>query len=702
MPTRVLRATALFLSLFVALGAGSMPEEKKDILGDLMGAVGKSAGSSVALAGAKWVIGRIYDGTCRPKMEDVINQAICDGFASFSGRNESQWKEKMEAKLNEISTRLETIDRATTQIQASIDRNHKETYRLFLQAASRHEAARVETRTINLWSEFKDQFDNVDEDLNREAMVRFAKKIISNNLDRKLGDLNTVLTHPIGGGQPLLRYPFYAWSDTRGFNAPPETFNSDGSVDAAYDFAEKAFMDFRMQQQKLFIMYVWAAKVLELDCEMGNTPCVEPPSSSKEIKRNYDRYTREQVERFNEGLEWLLMAYGRPSWGDPWFLPLAANQLFLRANYLNAAILGEGNGVWGRVISMGDAWDGNISLQCGAASGTIKPVFSYLVPVHGRNSLTAADWWTSRASNGVFDEVRFSPNWKVFHYFVPNAPVGPCTVADQLPKKGILPWVQTGTQVVRAQGSDGGEVTFGSFLAMHRAGGAYALASGSKWSAPKAPIRREWGGALIEDHRFEYTIDTNGKSGFPYAALISQGRGEYKVRFSGGGSRVENYNQLYLVDTKNLYFPENRGVTVNMIQSGDCAKACPGSNPYDHAMLDYNIENSAQDKAKGKLDAVVSVFLSPAVGNPDVDDSNWPKFARGSGIVADGSYGPTNGRKQMTASAPFAGAAKLTPDVPYHLSYLIHFEMHTEGSGLDSTHWMYRGKITPYAVYLTK
>jgi hypothetical protein len=48
------------------------------------------------------------------------------------------------------------------------------------------------------------------------------------------------------------------------------------------------------------------------------------------------------------------------------------------------------------------------------------------------------------------------------------------------------------------------------------------------------------------------------------------------------------------------------------------------------------------------------------------------------------------------------GSLKTEPNTGYHLQYLIEFDMYTEGHGAAATHWMYRGKITPAWLFLTK
>jgi hypothetical protein len=146
-------------------------------------------------------------------------------------------------------------------------------------------------------------------------------------------------------------------------------------------------------------------------------------------------------------------------------------------------------------------------------------------------------------------------------------------------------------------------------------------------------------------------------------------------------------------------------VTLTVSQSQDCAKTCRGGATTDFFLLDYNIENGGnKDAEKGKLDSVVSVFLHPAVANIDSPNANAQirKAAQGSGVYIDGSYGATSDRKTKTVSGLVSGPVKTDPNAGYHLQYLLDVDLATEGPGAAATQWMYRAKLTPYFVYVTK
>ena len=696
-----LRAMALLCCGFLAVPI--FPEPTKESYGKTLAkSAGSSVASSVGLMVAKELTGQFYDATCAKEItKDVAEQYFCNALAGFSGRSEAEWKAKIETQLTEINGKLDTLQRGQEKIQQDLDKNHREVYRLFKQAAAEQIAANQETRFQTLWKKFRAQFDAADADVEHDKMIAFANEILNEKLPKRLGDYSTVLSDSIRGNQALLRYPFYAYKDTYKYNAPPEAFNGDKSVDQLYEVAEKAFMDARAQQEKVHTMVLWAIKVLESDCQMKPTTCKPPALKSVDFKKDYERYTREQLVRFNEGLDWLLFAYSSAERHLPWFMPNVAEDYYGRANFLNAAVLGNGNGVWGRVISAGNLWNGDINVQCGSKSGVIKPVFSYLVPFESRYKYTAVDWWVSRNGNDVYEEVHFAKDWKVYHYFIPDAAEGPCEVSKALPGKGVMPWVQPGTAVMKARTSDGREVKFGSFIGIHRAGGTYAMASGGQWRRRNEPFNSDDGTtANVKNARYDWDIYTDRL--FPHAAVLYKGRGEYKV---GSGGRVKKFNQIYLYNDKKIWFPEGGEMKLGIVQGGDCAKTCVGTSNSDSYIIDYNIENGGTaDKEKGKMNAVVAVFLHHAVANITGSLNRQIRTeAKGRGVYLDYSYDSTSDRKTAKVEGRTEGSLTITdPNTGYHLQYLIEFDMETEGHGLGATEWIYRGKITPAWLFVTR
>ncbi|HEV7764005.1 MAG TPA: hypothetical protein VGQ76_03285, partial [Thermoanaerobaculia bacterium] len=629
------------------------------------------------------------------KVLEPGDQYMCDVLGGVTGDKEDEWKQKVEKQLSEINGKLDDLAKGQKAIQNELKTQFAVMAANFDQAASKVEATHAIVRIENLWEKYEAQFDGVDADLKRDKMLSFAKDIIANNLHTKLGDLNVVLTKSAIDSQPILRYPFYEWRLKKGTSAPPETFNAT----EIYDFAEKKFVDFRIQQHKVYVMYLWAAAVLESDCKLNPGSCKRPPRATADFTADYQRYTKQQVEVFNAATDWLLLSYTLPNNEYPKTLPYGPSPeaILLRANLLSALTLTSGEGMWGRVISMGNAWDGSLELDCNGSSQSVTPVLRYTVPVEDREGRTL-DWWVSRSANAVYDEVHFANDWQITHYQLPQATVGPCKVKTTLPKRaGVLPWSQNATEVVQVTTQDGRSFPFGSFIAIQRAGGTYALASG-EWKRAGEPQKFEEGGGERKNVRWDWTITTN-RNGAPWASIMNEGDGEWTV---SKGSRIRNWNQIYLYADKKIYFPEGGKLTLYLLQHDDCAKVCRGNNNSDRMLMDYDVWNNDTQSKRGMMESSVAVFFSPHTNDPNLLTPNIEKRASGNGIYIDGNYDLTGDQKTKTVSGDQSATFTPRTDTGYYLQYLLDFDVVTEGRFTNKTHWVYRGKITPSWLYLKK
>jgi hypothetical protein len=686
-------ATSLLCSLLLIAVAPSA-EAKKTMGEKVKNAAISGAVSKPAEVAVQVVSGLIYDSACpRPTTVDNVGEFLCGVLGGISGKTEEEWKQAVDTKLKEMSSQLTKIDDELQRVHEAIRTNHKETEAQFEQAAVKVVATQVMVRVDNLFNRLKRQLA-AGSGTDRSALLDFAHEVVAERLNTKLGDLNVVLTGPTLESQPMLRYPFYVWTLKNSRGMP--VFDP-GTI---YDFAEQKFVYYRSEQQKLYLVYLWAAEILESQCEVNASACTRPPVSSKEFKKLYDDYTRDQIIAFNQATDWLILWYSNPHFGDPRFLAGlewqgAVEETLLRANFLTSSIVGARSGLWGRVYAMGSQWNGTLDVQCGAQKRTLTPVLRYTLPVIAPDK--SLDWWVSDNADRVYNQVRFAPEWTMYHYQMPDAPAGPCTVNATLPNgAGMLPWVESGSEVV-SLGSGKDAYTFGSFIAIQRAGGAYALNSG-EWKRRAEPFRVEDGTADRADHRFNWKIDT-ARSGGPLAGLWSSGRGKYVI---GKGSRVHNYHQIYFYNDKKVTFPEDSVVTLNLGQITDCLDLCDGLS---NVVLEYDIENSNVSKENGLLDAHLALFFGPTTGSltslleaqnisSNLDINN--------GIHINGSYGKTGDRKTFQTKGDQRATVRATPGTGYHLQYLIEFQLFTEGRGIDATSWNYKAKVTPSALYLTR
>lgn len=670
--------------------------------------IAKAAAGSAAGKGAEFAVnllgGLIYDSGCNGPMMEPGTRYICDVLGSVTGKAEDKWKAKVEKRLEEISSQLEVLTRGQDAIARELSQMHKAMELEFEQAAQKVVATHAIVTIEGLWKKYDDEFQPGSQ-VTRDAMVEFAKNIIQQKLDVALQNLNVALTTRVLEGQPMLRYPLYKWRETTGFTH----FRFEGQE--VYDFAEKKFMEYRTYQEKAFLMYLWAATVLESRCKLKATECTpRPPVSTEAFKRDFDRYTREQVKVFDAAVDWLLLSYGYPHGTSPrYLLPDRWEDTVARANFLSAAILAPGGkGMWGRIVAMGDGWDGSVQMTCGGRTQTVKPAFSYATPAEGNvrfargfnHDFGSTDWWVSSKANTAYDQVRFSDQWKIFHYSLPDAGVGACKAEAQLPGRGVLPWVQPDTEVLQVKTADGRTLPFGSFVAVQRAGGTYALMSGGAWKAdqanprhvqnPNYGDRRPTRGTLKLSSN-ESLVETTGHDAGPWIGVLSAGRGEFTA--TQGNSRIEVADSVKVWMDKPISFPEGGDAVLNLASSNECKNLCrPGAD--GGSILRYDVENNDTEDKKGDMTAWVGVYLSPSHhGNRD--------NATGQGIVIDHSYKKKGTRETKHVDGAQSGAVNIAPGTPYYLNFVVEFDVATEGRGLDATTYMYQGKLTPEQLFLS-
>lgn len=156
---------------------------------------------------------------------------------------------------------------------------------------------------------------------------------------------------------------------------------------------------------------------------------------------------------------------------------------------------------------MGDTFNGSLSIAGTRRhpSGTPNSV-----PTRGER----IDWWKAAATPGVYDQIRFSDQWKIYHYHVPSAAAGTYAIDTVLPHR---PQISV-APITLGSGETQTSVPFGSFTAIDRAGGGYALLSGAWDHATKDDI--QWTGDLTEGWNERYFDAANFRAGRLYSGTL--------------------------------------------------------------------------------------------------------------------------------------------------------------------------------------
>jgi hypothetical protein len=688
---RYRRAIALVALVLVPSLASGAEETfgQKIISGALSSAGGKGGEFAV-----KFVSGWIYNLSCKPEQQtDEGSKALCSALGGVSGKSDEEWKKKIESKLEDISNKLGALESGQKQILNTLSTQHKEMEAQFKQVPTTVRATAILTTIDSFWGRFKNDV-RPDTPASRTDLEKFARDVMRANLHRELGELNSLLSHPIDNSQALLHFPFYQYRQKHSQGTPPEAH----SLMPTYDYAEKKFVYYRGELQKGYLIYLWAAEIIQSGCELaGDAKCEALPITSTAFAREYDRYTGDQLETFNSSANGLLLAYSRPEDSTPNFLLRnpGTERILMRLSYLNSTILGTGRGAWGQVIATeGDPWDGKIALECSGGVQTLAPAFNYSLPVDTLNVGPWIDWWTGPLDRGAYNAVHFSRNWRIHHYKYEEAKAGPCRVRQVLPNGADrLPWTAEDAVAVAIPGSEDQQVQ-GFFHAIRRAGGTFALASGQTWTYFN-PETSDSGDATKKETRFDWTTDPNHAEGL-WVSLLNSARVDHTVGKSiiNNNQEARVTNRMYAFGRKAIFFPEKGTVGLHLLQHPDCAKVCVSST-VQPGILDYDIEHSPYEE--GNLTAVVAVFFDPQQG---YGGTNFDRARNG--VFVDGSYGNTKDRKTKRVADRADGAADVSAPGSYFLQYLMHFDLKTHSKRVDSTRYRFMGKITPMLLYVTK
>jgi hypothetical protein len=653
------------------------------------GAASSATSIGVELA-VKYATGLLHDTMCNPPAADDTSKFLCGVVGGLSGREEQAWKDAVTNALKEINAKLDTLTQGQEEIKHAVARIDTSLNYEFDNAAPRQKAFDILSNIDALWTTYTRLLKGPHA-RDRQELLDFANTIaFTEKLDSELNKLSTVIERPIMDAESVLRYPYVKWQKQ---NPNLHYYNFDPSK--VYDAAEKKFLQLRLYQQRASLMYLFAAEVLESRCEMDPANCKKPPTSSKRFKTDFEQNMQDQLAHFNAALDWFVLAYSAPHFSDPGLsLPEKSLDTLTRANYLTM-VLSNKKGLWGRIYSMGNKWDGRPTVSCGSSIIRNPAAFEYEVPVHDDSG--SLDWWTSTANNGVYDEVRFAKNWRVLHYSA-DRPPGPCALQSVVPQvPGIIPWAQRDSEVIPVPAPNGQTIPFGSFLGVQRAGGGYAMVSGDWSGGHSQPYNETGGDATRKDIRFDWSIDKNHANG-PQISLYHGGRGEW----SGGDTKVYQYNIIHMWNRKKVRFPEDRALRLHMGQLADCAKVCRGNHGSDDMVMEYNIENASKDA--GYLHALTGIYLHPDGGDSKATGYTSLRERMSNGVFINGSY--EGAKDSVTKTKHVAGAQSgdlnVDPSKQYLLQYMIDYQLVTYTKGWNAVNFMYRTKLTPYAVYVTK
>lgn len=633
----------------------------------------------------------VYRTQCQGRDPKGAGGAICGAVGSFTGDSEKEWKENIDRQLKDLATTLAAVQAGIAQVRADQARMLQQNAQILIrldEIIGETVAAPALSRIRTLWSEQYSPMIRGERAFDRARTVAFAQQVIKEDrVDVLLGQINDVLVSgQIGAKPPLLRLYAQRMAAKMG-----DVRRAD--LDMPYGFLELVMTELQTEQRKGAIMYLWAASILQAECEVNKNCAITLPHTAVEYEKVVRDHLDAQFAEFNLAIEWLVLAGSDPASRDANYLHRDAGRIFAAADLLTAANLGNGFGLRGRVISLGEAFDGKLAIGPGNHA-----------PVRAANLIASpmggVDWWKASGNPPVWTEVNFSDQWKVYPYHVPTAALGSYSIAT------ALPWKPKETQVVKIDLANGRPATdrtpadlavpFGSFVATARAGGGHALMSGD-WEVDRGLTTRKVSHVGdLEGDLAQVNADPVAPPAGPKVWLDTSGRIKWSFGKTGQDQHVEGWTRGVVVRRQQVTYPAGGQVTLNVVLGDVFDALCPDDNcPNADIHSNNTVIRLATDFSKSpgndrwaELSAKAGVEFGADTGNGVFWQSSInTDSARDTEVIHDG--------------AAKSSKVTLAAGKPTQLAGRVYAELNTQTSGWDATSFWLLSVLRPVNIYLT-
>ena len=532
-----------------------------------------------------------YKINCKAKNLDYKSDDswYCGVFAKLSKQDEAEHKERVLHNLAKIRTQLDNLAKGISAIQEGQEQIYEQNKQILLRLDELGPETTIGKELSHIRTLYNEQYVplfNGERAFTADRLRAFANRIIfTDKIHDRLGVIDDQLTVPQRAGQePLLRaYATRAWEQVRAKNG--------ASVEPAYVYLEAIVDGLLAEQRKGYLMYVWATETLQSDCEVAEAEVAaattaeakskaegeaavrckafrEFPHTADEYRVTFGRHVRGQLSELNAGLEYQVLAASDTHARRPNFLHSEGEGLFRRADFFTAANLGE-FGVRGRIISMGDAFNGTATI----AGASRKPEGDpHKVKTYGGR----VDWWTSTTKDLSYDELHFGDRWSVYSYALPTVGPGKYTIDTTLPYRSLIEVknVTIGNESVKDAQSGGQAaqktVPFGSFTAIDRAGGGYALLSGEYFANLVKSIDTVVGDFKGGWDKMEFD-DQNMRAGVMFSGDL-----EWKSKNLPNDQYISAERSMFAVSKKGIRYPAGGDLTFRVDFGDTLPTVCPG------------------------------------------------------------------------------------------------------------------------------
>lgn len=636
-------------------------------------------GKAAATFAVEKLVGAAYDAACvdgkaKEPGKDYSGDVICMAVGGAVGKDEEEFRRDMRQGLDRLNSSIKDVEKQLVALQEGQKELHKALDIVTLSIdliPGKTEAHRDLVEIRGAWNDNFKPMINGERKFDQQRSLAYAEYLIFElGMERNLSRINETLVRPNSGNDPSLI--------EQHFNKIIAVLPESGPVDLEqpYLLLSSILESLLIEQARGEIMYAWAAAIIEAECATtGNcTAAKRLPHKTDEFRALTKRHRAEQLGLFNRLIDRMVLDRSDLHSIHANFLHHDAEIVMASADLFSAIHLREGFGIRGRVISAGKAFSGNIKVAG-------QPIKANLPP-RPTKAPSEFDWWTKGPKTWAYETVHFTREWLTYEIVKHDVKPGSYPIETE------FPWSNGPVRVKRIdlltgraatpESQDENVVEFGSFLAIARAGGAFAM------------MHDAW------------LVSGSGGGGTSTAPTLSQfidGKVVYSrksvVDFE---PRVNDTDRSYVVDRRaNVTFADGGKIQVHMKLS-----------PAGHLYPGYDPEAiSADVPADGAL-IYSTDYRKPPVTTVDA------KIHLETGLSFDRKKGSESitWKVNKTPTRPTAGAVTHEPvmrktfkfnngeELVVRLTSQVDFSMPT--SGFDATsYWFFTG-IAPKEIYFTR
>lgn len=640
------------------------------------------AGKAAALFAVKQLASTAYDAACidgkaKNPGKDKSGDLICMAVGGALNKSEEEFRRDMREGLERLNSSIKDIEAQLGSLREGQEELHKalDVVALAIDLIPGETAAHSDLIEIRgAWNDHFRPMINHERKFDHERNLAYAKYLIFTlGLERNLSRLNETIVRPNAGNKPALL--------EQHFNKIAAVLQTSKTIDLEqpYLLLSSILESLLIEQARGEIMYAWAAAILEAECAAsGDCDAAKKlPHQTDEFRALTTRHRAEQLTLFNRLVERMVLDRSDLTSLSANFLHHDAELIFASADLFSAMHMREGFGIRGRVVSAGKAFPGDMKI----AGQKLQAA-----PPRVTKASAKFDWWSKPANATVYETLHFTQEWLTYDVTKHDFTTG------SYPIETGFPWTNGPVKVRRIDLSTGRAATpesprdrvveFGSFLAIARAGGAFAMMhnawdvgfSGSPYDAEgtsSAPILHQY-----IDGKVVYT----SKSVIDFTP---------RVHDIDRSSEIERRRGVIIAD--------GGKVTVHMKMSpsgylfpGNEPGALNADAPSDGAIIYFtDYRKPPITAATASFDLETGLFFSKKKGSESISwTSNQKPTSPTVGAV---THKPVGSR-----TFKFKSGEELAVKLSSKIKYLM------PTSGIDATNYWFFTGIAPTEIYFTR